>query len=409
MQTTILRVRVSSPRGLPVPGASVRASLQAVGVSLTDGYLDRTEVAVITGKDGVAELVLWPSATGTTDTEYRIIARGADGRRLLDESVSVPESDVAVWLHDIVMLPAPAPKPYDEASIDAIQQNRILAQDARQAAQAAESGASDDRVAALAAATEALSAKANADTSAQESAAHKDQSELRALEAAGWATTSIVAADRAQIHEGLAESSRLEAVSAVNQALEMYGSATALSNAEMAAAQSAANAKGDREGAELSAAQAQNSSLAAESSAQSAGLSRGQASASADLAQQASVSVENDRDAVAQDRQQVETLSGQVEQYRTDALVARDQSVSAATTSQDRASDLVSHASNIQQTIDQEIIAGQQLIAEADQARIDAITLYGSLQDIDNAVLATYANRAIADIALTNNLIVLRS
>ncbi|MGP5310608.1 hypothetical protein [Vreelandella alkaliphila] len=131
MKTTTVRMRVLYPSGEPAPGASVRVALNETGVSSVNGYINRSGVVAMTADDGVAEMELWPSSTGIGVAEYRVVARAADGRKLLDEYVSVPHSNVPVWLHDIVIVPEPTPKPYDEASIDIIQQARILAQDAR--------------------------------------------------------------------------------------------------------------------------------------------------------------------------------------------------------------------------------------------------------------------------------------
>lgn len=137
MKTTTVRMRVFYPSGEPAPGASVRVALNETGVSSVNGYINRSGVVAMTADDGVAEMELWPSSTGIGAAEYRVVARAADGRKLLDEYVSVPHSNVPVWLHDIVIVPEPTPKPYDEASIDIIQQARILAQDARYNAQLA--------------------------------------------------------------------------------------------------------------------------------------------------------------------------------------------------------------------------------------------------------------------------------
>jgi hypothetical protein len=144
IQTTTLNVRVFEPSGVPAEGATVRALLQHPGVA-QDGYVDRSELSATSDESGTATLQIWPNTEGLTDAQYRIVARGSDGRALVDELVSVPVSEVPVWLHDIVMLPAPTAKPYDEASITAIQQARILAQDARIGAEDAAAEAKSDR------------------------------------------------------------------------------------------------------------------------------------------------------------------------------------------------------------------------------------------------------------------------
>ena len=125
IQTTKLLVRVSTPRGDPAMGASVSARLTATGVSSNYGYVDRSHVTATANEEGVAELSIWPNTAGLSDATYHIVARGSDGGKLIDGMVSVPESAVGVWLHDIVMTEPPTAKPYDEESIQIIQQARI--------------------------------------------------------------------------------------------------------------------------------------------------------------------------------------------------------------------------------------------------------------------------------------------
>lgn len=130
MNTTTIKIRLSRPDGTPVIGGQVVAQLEGVGISDLDGLISQARMEAVTDETGQASLALWPSANGVSGVEYRIVARSDDGRKVIDEMVNVIESAEPVRLTDILMVPPPSPKPYDEAAIEAIRANRVLAQQA---------------------------------------------------------------------------------------------------------------------------------------------------------------------------------------------------------------------------------------------------------------------------------------
>lgn len=402
MQTTQLRMKIHMPSGAPAVGASVVARLSGVGVSLMDGYIDRSHVEAATDAQGIAELTLWPSIVGMTGVEYRITARGSDGAKLLDELVTVPESSIEVWLHDIVMLPPPTAKPYDEASILSIQQDRI-------AAAASAFDAVQARDASQAHAIEAASEIAAAQTlriEAQDSA-------IAAANASSAAEASRLAAEQHNLAAGLSEQasaasaldaagSAAEAQSALQATLALYGSAEAL-QAAVAAAQFDADAAATSSSAAVAASTAAgNSEASAQLAAGQAQTSAGVAQESANTASTAAAQAASDRLAVASDRDAVIAAAGQVSVARTATESAALSATQAATVSLDRSAGLIAHAENLRGEIDADRVA-------AETARTGAEALFGDLAAIDAAVQITYANRAIVDVALTNNLIVLAS
>lgn len=130
MNTTTIKIRLSRPDGTPVIGGQVVAQLEGVGISDLDGLISQARMEAVTDETGQASLALWPSANGVSGVEYRIVARSDDGRKVIDEMVNVIESAEPVRLTDILMVPPPSPKPYDEAAIEAIRADRVLAQQA---------------------------------------------------------------------------------------------------------------------------------------------------------------------------------------------------------------------------------------------------------------------------------------
>lgn len=367
MQTTVLRVKIYTPSGMPAVGAGVVARLTGVGVSLIDGYIDRSHVEVVTDAQGVAELTLWPSVVGTTGAEYRITARGSDGAKLLDELVTVPESSIEVWLHDIVMLPAPTPKPYDEASIALIQQNRIQAVDAA-------TNAAD-------AAGEAESARQAAELSSQTAGQAESVATASAQEAAASATS---------------------AQATTQSALMLFGGLEAVQVAVDSTGNDAVAAAASRDAAEAASVAASSSATTAQQSAGQAQTHAGAAQISANNASAAASAVAADKLAVAADRGAVQGAASQVSADRAVVEAAALTATQAATTSLDRSAGLIAHAENLRGEVDADRVA-------AETARAGAEALFGDLAAIDEAVQLTYANRAIVDVALTNNLIVLAS
>ena len=388
MQTTVLRVKIYTPSGMPAVGAGVVARLTGVGVSLIDGYIDRSHVEVVTDAQGVAELTLWPSVVGTTGAEYRITARGSDGAKLLDELVTVPESSIEVWLHDIVMLPAPTPKPYDEASIALIQQNRIQAVDAATNAAEARDAAQAHAIEAAANIAAGQTLRIEAQTAA-----------LAAADAAGEAESARQAAELSSQTARQAES---VATASAQSALMLFGGLEAVQVAVDSTGNDAVAAAASRDAAEAASVAASSSATTAQQSAGQAQTHAGAAQISANNASAAASAVAADKLAVAADRGAVQGAASQVSADRAVVEAAALTATQAATTSLDRSAGLIAHAENLRGEVDADRVA-------AETARAGAEALFGDLAAIDEAVQLTYANRAIVDVALTNNLIVLAS
>ncbi|WP_339934586.1 hypothetical protein [Vreelandella glaciei] len=391
MQTTTLRVRVSSPNGFPVAGATVQASLKGVGVSLLEGYVDLSIVNATTDADGIAELALWPSVNGTTGVEYRIVARSVDGRRLIDESLTVPESEVPVWLHDIVMTPPPTPKPYDEAGIEAIQQNRILAQNARDGAYTSAQGASSAR-------QDVLSLKIQVDSATAQTLAAKDDAEIaRQATSSAANTVTTIAQQVSEDREASATSSNtaVESASTAQQAKNdittLYGDAQALSDAKNTAEQSAASVLSHWQEVKDKTEQAINSASSAAGSASQASIHRDQSSVFANKALlEAAVATSA---AAVMDVVIVSTQSATAaaELARDGSVEAAELAVTRSNAALDRSADLIGHANAIYSDVEQAQGAAEQSVAQA-------LSLYGDAQALSEAVenAESFSNTALA-------------
>ena len=401
MDTTTVRVRVTSPSGEPVQGAYVRAALESVGVDL-DGYVDRGEVTANTDAQGLATLELWPNTEGNTGAEYRIVARGSDGRKLIDESVSVPQSAVDVWLHDIVKLPAPTAKPYDEASIAVIQQDRILAQSARDAAQQSETNASGSAAQASNSATAAGNSETNATGSAAaaaNSATAASTAETNAQQHAADAETAKTGAETARAG---AETAQGAAETARDDALSIYGDALTQQQAVTDAQTAAGTATTKATEAGNSATAAAGSASTATTKATEAGTARDQAQAAAVTATDKAGAASLDADAAVTAKTAAEAANTAAQQAKTDTQALASQVTVDAAATLDRSADLISHANSTYSYVSAERQASEQAVAQA-------IALYGSAQALDDAVQETYANRAIINTQIATNMIVLRA
>lgn len=401
MDTTTVRVRVTSPSGEPVQGAYVRAALESVGVDL-DGYVDRGEVTANTDAQGLATLELWPNTEGNTGAEYRIVARGSDGRKLIDESVSVPQSAVDVWLHDIVMLPPPTAKAYDEASIAVIQQDRILAQSARDAAQQSETNASGSAAQASNSAAAANTAETNAAGSAAaaaNSATAAGTAETNAQQHAAGAESAKTGAETARAG---AETAQGAAETARDDALSIYGDALTQQQAVTDAQTAAGTATTKATEAGNSATAAAGSASTATTKATEAGTARDQAQAAAVTATDKAGAASLDADAAVTAKTAAEAANTAAQQAKTDTQALASQVTVDAAATLDRSADLISHANSTYSYISAERQASEQAVAQA-------IALYGSAQALDDAVQETYANRAIINTQIATNMIVLRA
>ena len=400
MQTTTLRVRVLTPQGFPAENANVTARLSGVGISQASGYIDRSYLSIDADQDGIAELVLWPNSKGLTDAQYRITARGSDGSKLIDELVTIPESEIHVWLHDIVMVPPPTPKPYDEASIDAIQQARI------------DSSSYADS---------AINARDTSQAHSIEAAASIAIAQALQVEVSGRAIDAIDAAEQASSSASIATAAEdiitdakeiivqaasdtlinsSEAKEAVINALTLLGGAAAITQAVNSTSEDVISASQSAQAAAQASEAAGASALEAQ---QSLPYTQGQA----DLAEQSSrsastslLAAQDNLNSVILAREEVDDLVIEAGQANAAAKANSSQVAQAATTSLNRSADLIAHAENMRIEI-----GGHR--AATDQALTDATNLLGSAEAIDEAVQISYANRAIVDVALSNNLIIL--
>lgn len=400
MQTTALRVRVLTPQGFPAENANVTARLSGVGISQTSGYIDRSSLSVHADQDGIAELVLWPNSKGLTDAQYRITARGSDGSKLIDELVTIPESETHVWLHDIVMVPPPTAKPYDEASIQAIQQARISA--ANSALQA-----SDDSQSAQQSKLEAWSYKEQAVEALQatvEAAETVHGVAQQVADSASIAADAELAIQNAKEVITQAASDTLinssEAKEAVTNALTLLGGAAAITQAVNSTSEDAISASQSEQAARQ---ESEASGASAREAQQLLTYTQGQAALAEQSSRSANTSLlaaQDNLNSVILAREEVDDLVIEARQANAAAKANSSQVAQAAAASLDRSTGLIAHAENMRIEI-----GGHR--AAADQALADATNLLGSAEAIDEAVQISYANRAIVDVAISNNLIIL--
>lgn len=385
METTTVRVRVFNPEGAPAEGSEVRAILQSVGVGL-DGYVDRSEVTASTDSEGVAEMELWPNASGETDAEYRIVARSIDGRRLIDLGVTVPESDTPVWLHDITMLAPPTPKPYDEASIQAIQQSRVLSQEARQQTQTLTSQAKSHARQAESASNSAANNASSIELIAQGVQDHSDaafSSASTATEKAGDAERS---ADDSRGAKNAAVQAQHGAEQARDQTLEIYGDAAKQQKAVTDAVNAASEAV-----------QARNAAAGSSDDSRDA---RNQAVQAANLATQKSEASGRDASSAREDRIATDSAASEVDLMRGEMRTLAAQVGSEAANALNRSADLISHAVSIEGSVERQRKA-------AESASQNAVSTINTA--LRQAVAETYINRAMINLQISTNMIVLRA
>lgn len=400
IQTTKLLVRVTTPTGTPAAGAIVSARLTDVGVSAT-GYIDRSHVSVTANSAGIAEINLWPSGTGLSNAEYHVTARGSDGGKLIDGLITIPSSTVEVWLHDIVMTEPPTAKPYDEESILLIQQARIdtaayssRALGARDTAQSH----SIDAAASIAVA-QALRIDVNEKALAANVSAGKAKDAKLSAESAR--DSAIQSEDESTINAQESELSAGIAQDAAQLILGIFSSAQVVDDAVLSAQSSAAAASDSKDATDAAKLAAQASATTALEAAGITNTRAESARLSAVGANTSALDSAADRAAVLADKNAVVIAAGKVQ---LDRLAAQQSAVTAghaATTSLDRSAALIDHAETMRIQINASKVA-------AEKAHTGAEALFGDLAAIDEAVQLTYANRAIVDVALSNNLIILR-
>ena len=238
LTTSDITVTLLSPSNSSISGARITATLTQMDTAALSGMVFPREVEATTDENGQATLGLWPNTEGVTGSQYRFRARHpTTGRKLLDELVTVPAHDAN--LRDLLLLPAPTKKPYDEASITAIQQARAEAVIEAGKAIAAAEGLDEAKTAAVEAKDQAQSAEwetkivaqavaqdkaatyllaQQASTSEQTAGQHKTAAQQAATQAAGdrqtaqgAATTATEKADLAGQHKAAAESAAQQA------------------------------------------------------------------------------------------------------------------------------------------------------------------------------------------------------
>lgn len=179
LNTSAITLTLLSPNSKAIAGARITATLTQMDTAALSGMVFPREVEATTGEDGKATLSLWPNTEGVTGSQYRFRAwHPTTGRKLLDELATVPEHDAN--LRDILLLPAPTKKPYDEASIAAIQEARTEAIDAANQAESYLEAVENDAQAAQQAASEA----SNNSDQAQQAASYSEQDRIAAEQAA---------------------------------------------------------------------------------------------------------------------------------------------------------------------------------------------------------------------------------
>lgn len=198
----------------------------------------------------------------------------------------VPESDVPVYVQDLILLPPPTDVPWDEEQMNKIAQAVVDSKNSADAAHASEvaAEASADRAEAAAQGVEdyaAAAAQSAADaalsqSAAANSAAAASQSEANAGTSAAAAGQS--AADALASKNAAADS----ATAAGNSATAAAGSATAADASKTAAAGSATAAAGSATTASTKAGEAAASATAAQGSATTASNAAGTATTEAD-------------------------------------------------------------------------------------------------------------------------------
>jgi|APSaa5957512535_1039671.scaffolds.fasta_scaffold11483_1 gamma-glutamylcyclotransferase (GGCT)/AIG2-like uncharacterized protein YtfP len=94
LPTYDITITVSDSAGTPVVGASVIAVLDRTEIDNVSGssYVVPAKITAETGSTGATTLALWPNTRGSTESQYRFIARNPDnGNTYFDIMGTVPE------------------------------------------------------------------------------------------------------------------------------------------------------------------------------------------------------------------------------------------------------------------------------------------------------------------------------
>jgi predicted nucleic acid-binding Zn-ribbon protein len=238
MQKTVVKMRVQDPDGDLIQHVVLQARLLATGVNLTDGFIDRSLVTGETDATGVASIELWPNTEGASETQYRITAKNSvTGLVVFNDRVTVPASDVPVWLHDILLLPPPVPKDYDEAAIAEIQAAKISAANSRDQAVAAKDIAVAAKDVTVAARDETLLARDAAQLSETNAGVSEDAAAASAAAAALSATGAHNSEVAAKASENAAKNYSLLASDSSTRVTDAIAATIAAANAAQASAE----------------------------------------------------------------------------------------------------------------------------------------------------------------------------
>lgn len=409
-----------APDGAPIANGQVDVRLAGEAFrNVESGVVVPRVLRETTDAEGRLSLDLWPLEAA----EYTVTALDLESGRRARYSFYVPESEVPVRMQDLVMLQPPSPKKYDEASIAAIQAERLLSQDAVSAAQAEASSAAMSATSASGSASTAQTEASSAMSARQAAELARDDAQSLATDAQGYAAASktnaaasgawYLSADtsarEAEIHRAIAES-------AAADALAIYGSTAAVDAAILAAHTSETNAA-------ASATEAGNHASGADASRTAAGASAAEAYAAQTQAVNAALSADGyAEDALAAYNAAVDA--------RDAAQIERHKATQAAAKAEGHELDvrrLVSDTKNLIDDADDDFAAvlvdaqaardtasghAASALTDADRAEAAntlAMSTLGSAEEIEQSVLLTYSNRAIIETAIAHNTLLIRS
>lgn len=390
-----------APDGAPIANGQVEVRLAGEAfLDVESGVVVPRILRETTDGDGKLSLDLWP----VTTADYTVTALDPASGRRARYSFFVPDSTTAVRMQDIVMSPAPTPKAYDVASIDAIQANRVLAQDARDTAEATVQAAESIRDYADTAATAAGTARDTTLVARDATLGYRDTAQgaastaqADATSAGSDATAAGVARDAAQTAETNASGHATSAETAAADALAIYGTTAAVDQAILDAqtAETNAAASAVEAGNHATATEAARSTtdgymaatLGYRNAAQSAALSADGYAEDALTAYSATI--------VARDATQIDRGRA------TQAAAKAEGTLSTATFRVDGWMDRIDASEQVlidsrQAAETAETSAGQSA-SDARTATDDALAIYGSITAVQDAADGAQAERLLAE------------
>lgn len=440
---------MTNPTNPPIPTVAVLCEAATQDGGSTEGFrivarltaLETYEGLVVPEETegtfdahGQCVLQLWPNALGVAGSAYRVQAFDTAGRRWMNTTAVVPNSDCRLE-QIIVAEPYPA--------IDAAQQALIAAQGAladvtaqAQAAAAAALVAQDAEDGALAAETAAQASAAAAQANEEAAAASEAGASSSAATATGAATTATTAATAAQDARDAAQvaastaTTQATAASQSAQAADASADAAAASEAAAAASASTAQAQataaaGSANTAQAQAAAAQQAKTEAQAAAGAAGAAAAQAEDAAETATAQATAATSAATAAAGHATtalgHADTATTKATEAATSATLASTKAGEASTSAAAAAADRVqtgldvlaaaaseaAAASSAQASADSAAdaaqsayLAGENATAEAAAAAIDAV--YSQLTDLKTQT--EYArDQALAGLGVADN------